>query len=275
MRQAGYEITWITNQQTQTARNTMLTALSQMADHQVYLNNNRRQDSYQLDGAVLQPFAQALASAAPKKMIIVHLLGTHRKYTYRYPKSFQRFTLSAGAPRWVNDKILAEYNSYDNAVLYNDYVVSELIGMLDREGGREMLLYFADHGEEVYDTPDALFSGRNESKPTPAMYTVPFVLWGSNAFISRSEVEKLKSFERRPYGLADFIYTWSEVAGLNYAGFDATRSLVSEHFIERPRRIGDPAAPDPRSSRDTHPRTPRRRASPACRRRRPPVRAPS
>lgn len=41
MQQAGYEVAWITNQQTQTKRNTMLTTLSQMADRQVYLNNNR------------------------------------------------------------------------------------------------------------------------------------------------------------------------------------------------------------------------------------------
>ncbi|HCS27448.1 MAG TPA: hypothetical protein DIW43_08330, partial [Spongiibacteraceae bacterium] len=56
MQQAGYQVTWITNQQTQTKRNTMLTTLSQMADRQVYLNNNRAQNAEAHDGAVLQPF---------------------------------------------------------------------------------------------------------------------------------------------------------------------------------------------------------------------------
>jgi heptose-I-phosphate ethanolaminephosphotransferase len=43
MKQAGYKTFWITNQQTMTKRNTMLTTFSEQADEQVYLNNNRNQ----------------------------------------------------------------------------------------------------------------------------------------------------------------------------------------------------------------------------------------
>ena len=41
MKQAGYKTFWITNQQTMTKRNTMLTTFSEQADEQVYLNNKR------------------------------------------------------------------------------------------------------------------------------------------------------------------------------------------------------------------------------------------
>lgn len=248
MKQAGYEVTWITNHQTQSKRNTMLTTLSQLADHQVYLNNNRRQNSYQFDGAVIEPFARALRSAAPKKMIVVHLLGTHRKYTYRYPKSFDRFTTDEGAPEWIGDDILDEYNSYDNAVLYNDYVVSELIKNLDKGTGQQALIYFSDHGEEVYDTRDEPFSGRNEYKPTPAMYTVPFIVWGSREYLAENDAATWQSYVNRSYTISDFIFTWAEVAGLDFDGFDTSRSLLSHNFVERPRWIGDPK--DPESIRD-------------------------
>ena len=40
MKQAGYKTFWVTNQQTMTKRNTMLTTFSEQADEQVYLNNN-------------------------------------------------------------------------------------------------------------------------------------------------------------------------------------------------------------------------------------------
>jgi hypothetical protein len=45
MKQAGYKTFWITNQQTMTKRNTMLTTFSEQADEQVYLNNNRNQNA--------------------------------------------------------------------------------------------------------------------------------------------------------------------------------------------------------------------------------------
>ena len=72
MKQAGYEVTWITNQQTQTRRNTLLTTLSKMADNQVYLNNNRAQNASQFDGEVVEPFVSSLKKSEGRKMIIVH-----------------------------------------------------------------------------------------------------------------------------------------------------------------------------------------------------------
>ena len=66
MKQAGYKTYWITNQQTMTKRNTMLTTFSKQADEQVYLNNNLNQNARQYDGDVLKPFAKILADSAPR-----------------------------------------------------------------------------------------------------------------------------------------------------------------------------------------------------------------
>jgi heptose-I-phosphate ethanolaminephosphotransferase len=158
MQQAGYEVTWITNQQTQTKRNTMLTTLSQMADRQVYLNNNRAQNSKTHDEVVLPPLAQALASKAPRKMIVVHLLGTHRKYNYRYPDQFEQFSNADGAPAWVAAETLGKYNSYDNAIRYNDFVLSEIISLLKQETSSTAMAYLSDHGEVAYDTAGQPFT---------------------------------------------------------------------------------------------------------------------
>lgn len=91
MKQAGYKTFWITNQQTMTKRNTMLTTFSEQADEQVYLNNNRNQNAAQYDGDVIEPFNKALTDPAQRKLIVVHLLGTHMSYQYRYPPSFDKF----------------------------------------------------------------------------------------------------------------------------------------------------------------------------------------
>ena len=241
MKQAGYEISWITNQQTQTRRNTMLTTLSQMADHQVYLNNNRSQNSSQYDEVVISPFVGVLNTAAKKKLIVIHLLGTHRKYAFRYPQQYNQFSSTEGVPTWVSPEILEEYNSYDNSILYNDYVVSTLIEELKRTQENSALVYLSDHGEEVFDTPAHLFAGRDEANPLPAMYTIPFMVWASPKYKIVNETDSWSNYEARPYTSADFIYTWANIAGIEFKEMDHSRSVLSEHFTLKPRWIGNPA----------------------------------
>ncbi|MGC3610348.1 sulfatase-like hydrolase/transferase, partial [Pseudomonas aeruginosa] len=62
-----------------------------------------------------------------KKFIVVHLLGTHSIYKDRYPADYARYVDRQGAPAALSDDQEEVYNSYDNAVLNNDYEVSSLI----------------------------------------------------------------------------------------------------------------------------------------------------
>ena len=239
MKQAGYRTYWITNQQTMTKRNTMLTTFSEEADEQVYLNNNREQNARQYDGDVLEPFARVLGEDAPRKFIVVHLLGTHMSYQYRYPPQYERFTDHRGAPAHVSDDQLPTYNSYDNAVLYNDFVVSSLIKRFAASDPNGFLLYLSDHGEAVFDAPKPEVLGRNEAAPTSPMYTIPFMLWQAPKWQGRDY-----AFARqRPYSSANFIHTWADLAGLRFAEFDPSKSLVSARFEARPLLIGNPQQP--------------------------------
>lgn len=242
MKQAGYKTYWITNQQTLTKRNTMLTNFSEQTDEQVYLNHSRSQNSYQFDGNVLEPFAKILADGAERKFIVVHLLGAHMRYEYRYPAEFERFRDKSGLPDWVTDSHLPMINQYDNAVLYNDHVVAGLLETLGKAGGKSMMLYFADHGEDVYDTPDHSFIGRNEAKPTPAMYTVPFLLWQSPDW--RTAYPRNFSGQKgRPWQTSHLVHAWADLAGLTFDGYDPTKSVVNTAYKERPLWVGDPSSP--------------------------------
>jgi len=242
MKQAGYKTYWITNQQTLTKRNTMLTNFSEQTDEQIYLNHSRSQNSYQFDGNVLDPFAKILDDGAERRFIVVHLLGAHMRYEYRYPEEFAVFQDARGLPGWVTDKHLAMINHYDNAVRYNDHVVASLIERLDDKGGRSLLLYFADHGEDVYDTPNHDFIGRNEARPTPAMYTVPFLLWRSPEW-KAAYPRQFGGQTERPYQTAHLIHTWADLVGLRFDDYDPTKSVVNAGFKERPLWVGDPASP--------------------------------
>ncbi|WP_460061272.1 phosphoethanolamine transferase CptA [Pseudomonas sp. S2_A05] len=239
MKQAGYKTFWITNQQTMTKRNTMLTTFSEQADEQVYLNNNRNQNSAQYDGDVIEPFNKALADAAPRKLIVVHLLGTHMSYQYRYPPTFDKFKDRQGVPAGVRDDQVPTYNSYDNAVLYNDFVVSSLIKDYAKTDPNGFLLYLSDHGEDVFDSAGHGTLGRNENKPTAPMYTIPFMAWASPKWKENHDWNFAGDLSR-PYSSSQLIHTWADLAGLSSDELDRSKSLVSDSFVPRKLLIGDP-----------------------------------
>jgi heptose-I-phosphate ethanolaminephosphotransferase len=254
MKQAGYKTYWITNQQTQTKRNTMLTTFSKQADEQVYLNNNRLQNSAQYDGVVLEPFKKVLNQDVKKKFIVVHLLGTHRKYNYRYPETYEIYNGKQGVvPSGLNDKQAKEYNEYDNSVRYNDYVVANLIKLFKDSGQNGFLTYFSDHGEEVYDIADHLFAGRNEAAPSSHMYTIPFIIWRSDSWMEKNPINELKEIVHRANSLSDFIYTWSDLSGIQFEDFDPSRSIINPRFTNHPIWIGDPANPKKLRDLQVHP----------------------
>ncbi len=240
MKQAGYKTFWITNQQTMTARNTMLAVFSKQTDVQYYMNQQRTQSAREYDTNVLAPFKTVLADPAPKKFIIVHLLGTHLKYKYRYPENWGKFDgQTTGLPTGLSEEQQEAYNDYDNANRFNDHVVSTLIKDFKQTSTNGFLLYFSDHGEEVYDTPPHDIQGRNEAQPTRPMYTIPFIVWTSPGWMA-SHPRDMRADADRKYSSAELIHTWSDLAGLSYDGYDPTRSIVNPAFKESTRWIGNP-----------------------------------
>lgn len=242
MKQAGYKTFWITNQQTMTKRNTMLTMFSKQADEQFYMNNDRNQSSRQYDSSVFEPFKNVLNDPAEKKFIVIHLLGTHMKYELRYPEGeeYQRFKDKTGVNFNLDNDKLKVYNSYDNAVAFNDFVTTELFKLFKNSDPNGFILYFSDHGEEVYQTAPHDVLGRNEKAPTKAMYTVPFMLWQSPKWLVSHPNNHFESYVSRKFSTQDLIHTWSDLAGLSFDDYQPEKSIVNEKFAQPTRWIGDP-----------------------------------
>lgn len=244
MRQAGYRSYWITNQQTLTRRNTMLTNFSKQTDEQFYMNTSREQNSREYDTNVLEPLKRVLQDNASKKFIVIHLLGTHLKYEYRYPKEFDVFKDAQGVAAALDKNKLSYVNRYDNAVLFNDFVVSSIIELLRGSRSPTRMVYFSDHGEDVYDSPPHNILGRNESIPTAPMYTIPLIVWSSpNWRDQNDQATQLRANLHRPYSNAHFIHTWADLAYLSFDELDRTKSLASALLKDHPLLVGDPFHP--------------------------------
>lgn len=242
MKQAGYKTYWITNQQTVTARNTLLTTFSKQTDKQVYLNNNRMQNASQYDEVVIEPFMDVLSEDVKRKFIVVHLLGTHMKYKYRYPDNFSVFNDRDGIPGWVKEQDVTEYNEYDNAIRYNDHVVHSLISVFSKTDPDGYLLYLSDHGEEVYDDKNRYFNGRSEGNPSSSMYTVPFIVWTSSRWQKRHAV-KLANYHDRVYSSSYLLHTLVDLSDIRFDQWEPQKSVANADFVSIPVLVGDPAQP--------------------------------
>lgn len=93
----------------------------------------------------------------------------------------------------MTDSKRQEVADYDNATLYNDYVLSRIAALYERQS--TVILYFPDHGEEIYDYRDS--KGRVNAQGDQHMrdklveyqYQIPFVVWCSDHYISKHPQE--------------------------------------------------------------------------------------
>ncbi|MGA0722802.1 MAG: phosphoethanolamine transferase CptA [Methylophilaceae bacterium] len=240
LKQAGYKLYWISNQQTLTTRNTMLTSFAKQTDEQYFLNNARSQNSYSFDEKVFDPLERVLNNNDEKKIIFVHLIGTHMSYQYRYPKNFSQFTTAEFLNPEIPKNHIERINHYDNAILYNDSIVYHLIQSLKaKQIKNSSLVYFSDHGEEVYDVGSHEFQGRNEAAPTLGMYAIPFLFWvGPDEALNRHF--KDRAILIRQHDNADFIYTYLDFLGISFDGFLPHESLINQNHLEDQIMVGDP-----------------------------------
>lgn len=189
------------------------------------------------DGIVLNTLSEVLKEK-DRKLIVVHLMGNHTVYRFRYPESFHYFNHQKHPIKtdlYLNDEAQTVIDEYDNSVLYNDYLVASIIELLEAKDESCAMLYFSDHGEEVYDFRD--FAGHAYEKASTYMCEVPFMLWTSTLFAKQRK--DLLFHLNRPYSTTDVLYSLSDIAGLQYKGYEESRSIFSRHFMSRERKIGD------------------------------------
>lgn len=172
-KQLGYETWWLANQELTKSLPRMI---AESADHYIYCPGITGE---QYDEVVFPYFEAALSSQSKRKLIVVHLLGSHLKYSLRYPESFNHFKGQSGIvgyKRNLSASQIQTINEYDNSILYTDYVVAELVERLKKHPViNKSCVYVADHGEEVYATRN--FKGHEPENPTEPMLEVPMFFW--------------------------------------------------------------------------------------------------
>lgn len=117
-------------------------------------------------------------------LIVLHQMGNHGpEYYRRYPKNFERYkpACQTGELRDCSQQEID--NAYDNAILYTDYFLSEVINFLKRydQSHEVAMLYIADHGESLGERGVYLHAAPYIIAPKEQTH-IPAILWTGQHF---------------------------------------------------------------------------------------------
>ena len=118
-------------------------------------------------------------------------------------------------------------NAYDDSIRYTDYVIAEMIRALKQQNGASYLLYFSDHGEDIYDSTDTRILGHAELANEP-MTSVPFMVWISQTLHHlRPDLSVRARHPADSYNLEQAIHTILDLSSLTNDDFDVCQSILA------------------------------------------------
>ena len=196
---SGYHTAWFSNQAASGWYDNVSAAFAALCDTVHYTTTPEDgEQGAKPDGILLSCIASYVPSAV-RMALFVHLMGQHVDFEQRYPPTFNHFTESQYANRPSHQR--RDYATYDNATLYNDYVVDSLFSSL--EGMNAVALYFSDHAMDFYESADDYCSHSNDNNPAShqAGLKIPFVVYTTARYRDANPlvVQQLEEMAAKPY----------------------------------------------------------------------------
>jgi glucan phosphoethanolaminetransferase (alkaline phosphatase superfamily) len=239
-KEAGFKTFWLSNQISFGKFDTPVSVFAKEADVVDFLNLGGFTDNSNYDEVLFGPLKHAVADPAPKKLIVLHTLGSHWNYSHRYPKQFDKWQPSlfgVDKPVYTDIRIKEQLNnSYDSSILYTDWFLAQVIGALRDTGQPASMLYVADHGQTLYDNSCRLaFHGHN----TQYEFHIPAFAWYSDAYRERNpdKVGQLLRHRKAKLATENMFHTLLDMAGVHYPDERPDWSFVNPGFKQHKRYV--------------------------------------
>ncbi|MGD9970816.1 MAG: phosphoethanolamine transferase [Sulfuricurvum sp.] len=148
-------------------------------------------------------------------VIVLHQMGNHGPAYYkRYPKSYEIFKPVCKTNQLEQCSQEEIRNGYDNAILYTDFFLSKVIGLLKQNDNsfQTAMFYLSDHGESLGEK-GLYLHGFPYSIAPEAQKHVPAVMWFGKTFpVNREELSKRAS---SAYSQDYLFHTLLDIADVN------------------------------------------------------------
>ncbi len=242
LKKAGYHTAWLSNQESAGFYGTVGRAFASRCDDGRFtmVSSHTIDLAERYDEQVLPLLDSALSMAGTKNFFVVHLMGAHEDYKRRYPQEFSRFTAEdeQGDFSEKQKKLRAEY---DNSLLYNDYIVDEIIRRFEDKNA--VIVYISDHAEEVYDMGRDVASHGDET--SARQREIPMLIWTSQSFRqSYPELAgRMQEAVSNPYVTDSIIHTLLDLMGIETMEYREERSILRQGMENRTLKGGMPYQP--------------------------------
>jgi len=208
----GYQTCWISNQSCLPMFDDLSTAFANLCEEQ-HFNKD--------DGSGMDEFVLGFNYAEKDSLVLIiyHLMGQHGVYEKRCPDNFRKFSISDYSELPDNQrKVIADY---DNATLYNDYVVATLMEYYSNSDA--VVFYFPDHGQDLFETSKDHFGHGRLGNPASVEVgkTIPFFVFAGTKFqiLHPESYEQLKKHSASSFETSNFYQLVLDVMGYKLIDF--------------------------------------------------------
>lgn len=190
---AGYKTYWCSNQEMAGDWIEEVSLIASTADSSYYTEGSTSSALHWKAGRVkydelllphLTDYRQT-TSPSGHLLVMTHLMGNHADFTDRYPHDrFGRFTaedLQRLEPHLSSGEA-QNSAEYMNSILYNDYIVSEIIKYYSHSSS--IVIYLSDHGLARYDNPEAPHQAAHSVSERSLQ--IPFMVYMSDQFAAEN-----------------------------------------------------------------------------------------
>ena len=252
-RKAGYNVTFITNEFLPQAKEAVYDFSGGF-----FLNNpelsklqfdHRNTQLHDLDDGLLKDYDDSLKNFQKEhNLTIFHLMGQHVNYKQRYRMNQGRFWASSYEDKRpeLNVKQRQMLSYYDNATLYNDSIVAQIVKRYSKKNA--IVIYMPDHGEECYEDNRG-FICRNHSSAIDwplahYEFEIPFWIYCSQKYISthRDIYRQIRKARNKRYMTDALPHLLLYLAGIETPTYNAKYNILSPDYDEmRPRILKNTA----------------------------------
>jgi lipid A ethanolaminephosphotransferase len=174
------------------------------------------------------------ASSSQRVFVVLHQSGSHGPAYYaRYPPEFEYFKpvcKSVDLGKCTHDELI---NAYDNTILYEDYFLSRVIGVLQQlQGTATLLIYLSDHGESLGEYGMYLH-GIPYSIAPDVQRDIPFIVWMNGEFIRRKAVETRRLESQRTHSQRDVFHSVMAAFSMHSDAYLGADDIFSENFSDQ------------------------------------------
>lgn len=219
-RAAGKRVGWLSTQSPQPA-----SSEAQDLDFESSFYSYQHQAIYD-EPLIGKAGAWLSANAKQSGILVLHTLGSHLPFEFRYPEAFKKW--EGPAAQYPKNQTT---ENYLNTILYTDYVLEQLMRRLEQEARPAVLMYVSDHGE-------TLMGGIARSRaPSDAnVLHVPLMIWANSAWRKVHPdwwqlLQKRANTGHATHHL-NLGPTLMHLSGVTYENAPYTRDLLAPEFEE-------------------------------------------